>query len=71
VKDSLRAPLLLSQADKQASDIADQMSAAIRKIQQRPLSDDLANQYKLILGETTALSARRTPCLELGNFPPM
>src|SRR5882724_3613431 len=28
VKDSLRAPLLLSQADKQASDIADQMSSA-------------------------------------------
>src|SRR5437867_114921 len=65
VKDSLRAPLLLSQADKQASDIADQMSAAIRKSNKTSL-DDLANQYKLILGETRPVGAT-DPLLELGN----
>src|SRR5882672_7969897 len=65
VKDSLRAPLLLSQADKQASDIADQMSAAFRKSNKTSL-DDLANQYKLILGETRPVGAT-DPLLELGN----
>jgi len=60
VKDSLRAPLLLSQADKQASDIADQMSVAIRKSNKTSL-DDLANQYKLILGETRPVGAT-DPC---------
>src|SRR5882762_7854498 len=67
VKDSLRAPLLLSQADKQASDIADQMSVAIRKSNKTSL-DDLANQYKLILGETRPVGAT-DPLLELGNSP--
>ena len=65
VKDSLRAPLLLSQADKQASDIADQMSAAIRRSNKTSL-DDLANQYKLVAGETRAVGAT-DPLLELGN----
>ena len=65
VKDSLRAPLLLSQADKQASDIADQMSAAIRRSNKTSL-DDLANQYKLVVGETRAVGAT-DPLLELGN----
>src|SRR5467141_4990876 len=65
VRDSLRAPLLLSQADKQASDIADQMSAAIRRSNKTSL-DDLANQYKLILGETRPVGAT-DPLLELGN----
>jgi len=67
VKDSLRAPLLLSQADKQASDIADQMSAAIRKSNKTSL-DDLANQYKLTLGETRPVGAT-DPLLEVGNSP--
>src|SRR5882724_4556686 len=67
VKDSLRAPLLLTQADKQASDIADQMSAAIRKSNKTPL-DDLANQYKLTLGETRPVGAT-DPLLEVGNSP--
>ncbi len=65
VRDSLRAPLLLSQADKQASDIADQMSAAIRRSNKTSL-DDLANQYKLVVGETRAVGAT-DPLLELGN----
>src|SRR6267142_679636 len=51
VKESLRPKLMLDQADKQSSDIADQMSAAIRRSNKTSL-DDLANQYKLILGET-------------------
>lgn len=65
VKDSLRAPLLLSQADKQASDTSDQISAAIRKSNKTSL-DDLANQYKLVIGETRAIGAT-DPLLELGN----
>jgi peptidyl-prolyl cis-trans isomerase D len=65
VKDSLRAPLLLSQADKQASDTADQMSAAIRQSNKTSL-DDLANQYHLVVGETRPVGAA-DPLLELGN----
>ena len=67
VKDSLRAPLLLSQADKQASDTADQMSAAIRQSNKTSL-DDLAKQYHLIVGETRPVGAT-DPLLELGNSP--
>src|SRR5882724_5702374 len=67
VKESLRPKLMLDQADKQASDIADQMSAAIRKSNKTSL-DDLANQYKLILGETRPVGAT-DPLLELGNSP--
>src|SRR5260370_14403328 len=45
-KDSLRAPLLLSQADKLASDTPDRLSAAIRQSNKGSL-DDLAKQYQL------------------------
>jgi len=65
VKDSLRTPLLLSQADKQASDTADQMSAAIRQSNKTSL-DDLAKQYHLTLGETRSVGGT-DPLLELGN----
>ena len=65
VKDSLRAPLLLSQADKQASDTADQLSAAIRKSNKTSL-DDLIRQYHLTAGETRPVSVT-DPLLELGN----
>ena len=65
VKDSLRAPLLLSQADKQASDTADQLSAAIRQSNKTSL-DDLAKQYHLTAGETRPVGAT-DPLLELGN----
>jgi peptidyl-prolyl cis-trans isomerase D len=64
-KDSLRAPLLLSQADKQASDTSDQISAAVRKSNKTSL-DELANQYKLVVGETRPVGAT-DPLLELGN----
>src|SRR5713226_371827 len=42
VKDTIKTPLLLSKADKQASDLADQLSAAIRRSNKTSL-DDLAN----------------------------
>jgi peptidyl-prolyl cis-trans isomerase D len=65
VKDSIRAPLMLSKADKLASDTADQLSAAIRKSSKTPL-DDLAKQFHLTVGETRPVSAT-DPLLELGN----
>jgi peptidyl-prolyl cis-trans isomerase D len=65
VKDSIRTPLLLSAADKQASDTADQLSAAIRRSNKISL-DDLAKQYHLTLGQTRPVSAS-DPILELGN----
>jgi peptidyl-prolyl cis-trans isomerase D len=65
VKETLRAPLLLSQADKQASDIADQMSAAIRQSNKTSL-DDLAKQYHLTVNETRPVSAT-DPLIELAN----
>jgi peptidyl-prolyl cis-trans isomerase D len=65
VKESLRAPLLLSQADKQASDTADQMSATIRQSNKTSL-DDLAKQYHLTVSETRSVSAS-DPLIELAN----
>jgi peptidyl-prolyl cis-trans isomerase D len=65
VKDSLRAPLLLSQADKLASDTADQLSAAIRQSSKVSL-DDLAKQYHLTVSETRPIAAS-DPLLELAN----
>jgi len=65
VKNSLRAPLLLSQADKLASDTADKLSAAIRQSNKISL-DDLANQYHLTVSETRPISAT-DPLLELAN----
>jgi peptidyl-prolyl cis-trans isomerase D len=65
VKDSIRAPLLLSEADKQAGDIADKLSQAIRQSNKVSL-DDLAKQYHLTVGETRPVAAT-DPLLELGN----
>src|SRR5437899_6891419 len=65
VKDSLRAPFLLSQADKLASDTADQISAAIRQSNKISL-DDLAKQYHLTVSETRPVAAS-DPLLELAN----
>jgi peptidyl-prolyl cis-trans isomerase D len=65
VKESLRAPLLLSQADKLASDTADQLSTAIRQSNKISL-DDLAKQYHLTVNETRPVSAT-DPLLELAN----
>jgi peptidyl-prolyl cis-trans isomerase D len=65
VKDSLRAPLMLNQADKLASDMADKLSAAIRQSNKVSL-DDLAKEYHLTLNETRPISAT-DPLLELAD----
>ena len=65
VKDSLRAQAVLNQAEKQATDIVDQLSRAVRQSSRIPL-DDLAKQYHLTLGETRAVSAGDA-LLELAN----
>ena len=65
VKDSIRTPLLLTEADKKASSTADQLSAAIRRSSKASL-DDLAKQYNLAVGQTRPVSASE-PILELGN----
>src|SRR5262249_27747890 len=44
VKDSLRAPLLNNEVDKQASEISNKLSAAIRQSSKTSL-DDLANEF--------------------------
>jgi peptidyl-prolyl cis-trans isomerase D len=67
VKDSIRTPLLLSEADKRAGDIADKLSQAIRQSNKVSL-DDLAKQYHLTVGETRPVAAT-DPLLELGNSP--
>jgi peptidyl-prolyl cis-trans isomerase D len=65
VKDSIRAPLLNNEVDKQASEIAGKLSAAIRQSSKVSL-DELASQYHLTLGETRPISAT-DPLLELAN----
>jgi len=65
VKDTLRPNLLLNQAEKQASDLADQLSVAIRQSNKISL-DDLAKQYHLTVNETRPVSAT-DPLLELAD----
>jgi peptidyl-prolyl cis-trans isomerase D len=65
VKDSIRAPLLLTKADKEAGDVADKLSSAIRQNNKLSL-DDLAKQYHLTVGETRPVAANE-PVIELGN----
>jgi peptidyl-prolyl cis-trans isomerase D len=65
VKDSLRAPLVLQQADQQAADAADRLAKTIRQSNKVSL-DDLAKQYQLTISQTRPISAT-DPVLELGN----
>src|SRR6266851_5082433 len=65
VKESLRPNLLLDQAEKQASDTANQLSAALRQSPKLSL-DDLAKQFHLTVSETRPVSAT-DPLLELAN----
>jgi peptidyl-prolyl cis-trans isomerase D len=65
VKDSIKAPLLLTKADKEAGDVADKLSSAIRQNNKLSL-DDLAKQYHLTVGETRPVAANE-PVIELGN----
>ena len=65
VKDSIRAPLMLAKADDQASRVADQMSAEIRKSNKTPLVD-LAKEFHLDILQTRPVAAT-DPMLEFGN----
>ncbi|MGH9743966.1 MAG: peptidylprolyl isomerase [Candidatus Acidiferrum sp.] len=65
VKQSIEAPMVLTEADKQASDIAEKLSEAIRQSNRASL-DDLAKQYHLTVGETRPVSGT-DPLIELGN----
>ncbi|MGC1417712.1 MAG: peptidylprolyl isomerase [Candidatus Acidiferrum sp.] len=67
VKDAIRAQLLPNEAEKQASDIADKLSQAIRQSNKISL-DDLAKQDHLSVGQTPPVSAT-DPLIELGNSP--
>ena len=65
VKDSLRINFLPNEVDKQASTIADQVTAAIRQSPKISL-DEVAKQFHLTLGETRPVAAT-DPLLELAN----
>jgi len=65
VKDSIKAPLMLSKADQAAGSVADKLSSAIRQSNKVTL-DDLAKQYHLSVGETRSVSATDA-VIELGN----
>ncbi|MGA2419779.1 MAG: peptidylprolyl isomerase [Candidatus Acidiferrum sp.] len=65
VKESLRAPLVLGQADKEASDTADKIATEVRHSNKVSL-DDLAAQFHLTVSETRPVSAT-DQVLELGN----
>ena len=65
VKDSIRAPLMLSKADAEASSVADKLAQAIRQSNKVSL-DDLAKQYHLTI-ETTRPVGPADPILEFGN----
>ncbi len=65
VKDSIRAPMMLTKADDEASKIAEQLAAAIRKSNRTPLSD-LARDFRLEVAQTRAVAAT-DQLLELGN----
>lgn len=65
VKDSIRAPLMLAKADAEASKVADQLAAAIRKSNRTPFAD-LVRDFHLEVAQTRPVSAA-DPLLELGN----
>jgi peptidyl-prolyl cis-trans isomerase D len=65
VKDSIRAPMMLTKADDEASKIAEQLAAAIRKSNRTPLAD-LARDFHLEVAQTRAVAAT-DPLIELGN----
>ena len=67
VKDSIRAPLMLARADDQASRIADQLAAAVRKSNKTPLAA-LAAEFHLQVAQTRPVAAT-DQLLELGNAP--
>jgi peptidyl-prolyl cis-trans isomerase D len=65
VKESIRVNLVQNGAEKEANDIAEKLSQAIRQSNKVSL-DDLAKQYHLIVGETRPVAAT-DPLIELGS----
>jgi peptidyl-prolyl cis-trans isomerase D len=65
VKDSIRAPMMLTKADDEASKVAEQLATAVRKSNRTPLAD-LARDYHLEVSQTRAVAAT-DPLVELGN----
>src|SRR5712672_3291690 len=65
VKDSIKTPLLLSKVDKQASDLSNQMAAAVRQSNRQSL-DDVAKKFHLTVAETRPVSPTDA-VLEFGN----
>jgi peptidyl-prolyl cis-trans isomerase D len=65
VKDSIRAPMMLTKTDDEASKIAEQLAAAIRKSNRTPLAD-LARDFHLEVAQTRPVAAT-DPLIELGN----
>lgn len=65
VRDQLRGTLAVNLADKQASDEADKLAAAIRQSNKTSI-DDLAQQYRLTASDTRPISAA-DPLLEFAN----
>lgn len=67
VRDSILQPVLDQEVSAEASDIANQMAAAVRQSDRQPL-DDLAKKFNLEVG-ITALTGVTDPILPLGNSP--
>ncbi len=65
VKDSIRAPMMLTKTDDEAGKIAEQLAAAIRKSNRTPLAD-LARDFHLEVAQTRPVAAT-DPLIELGN----
>jgi peptidyl-prolyl cis-trans isomerase D len=65
VKDSIRPPMMLAAADKEATDISNKISDEVRQAPKTSL-DDLAKQFHLSVSETRPVSAT-DQLLELGN----
>jgi peptidyl-prolyl cis-trans isomerase D len=65
VKDAIRAPMMLTKADDEASKVAEQLATAVRKSNRTPLAD-LARDYHLEVSQTRAVAAS-DPLLELGK----
>jgi peptidyl-prolyl cis-trans isomerase D len=67
VRDSILQPLLDQKVNAEASDISDQLAAAVRQSDRQSL-DELAKKFNLDLGETPPAAAT-DPVGQLGNSP--
>ncbi|HXT26192.1 MAG TPA: peptidylprolyl isomerase [Candidatus Eisenbacteria bacterium] len=65
VKDSIRAPLVLTKAEDESSKIAEQIASTVRKSNKTPLAD-LAKEFHLEVAQTRPVAVT-DPLLELGN----